>query len=39
VQKIVRDEVNKESDPWLLQKPAQKNTIPAQKTIIEYTQK
>lgn len=31
-QKLVCDEVNKESDPGLLQKPAQK-------TIVEYTQK
>jgi hypothetical protein len=38
-QKLVCDEVNKESDPGLLQIPAQKNTIPAQKTIVEYTQK
>jgi hypothetical protein len=38
-QKLVCDEVNKESDLGLLQKPAQKNTIPAQKTIVEYTQK
>jgi hypothetical protein len=38
-QKIVCDEVNKKSDPWLFQKPAQKNTIPTQKIIIEYTQK
>jgi hypothetical protein len=37
--KMVCDEVSKDSDPRLLQKQAQKNTIPAKTTIIKYTQK